>query len=386
MKAIFVNVLLGATLLLAPLVISRVAQDALQIPAFFGLGLPITAATTAETAADVGMSREKAMQTVKAVTSVASDDGGMLTCDDLGSCPEGWSLVASPSLILCGQMCKKETCCSADQASEVIEVKEMKERRLLANDNETATMTATTTVTSTTTVYSPMVGNNDTNTSTTTTTATISITTTTTGTNTFTSTMTASTTVTETLSDNEETVLEFDMTITMTAGQLQDFLDNAQVKESFEESMAEELTIPPSWVHVELAAKRRLSEGSAHLRRLASVTVTYTITIPAPANLPATGLGSAVTLAAVQSDISSTDVAALTTAVDGKLATKGLENTFSVTIDSIGTITVDVRTLTTTSTLTNPVIEDDSFAFTKVACTPAHVFALLAMVLMAMSS
>mmetsp|Transcript_42636 Transcript_42636/g.90801 ORF Transcript_42636/g.90801 Transcript_42636/m.90801 type:complete len:385 (-) Transcript_42636:124-1278(-) len=384
MKATFVKVLLGATLLLTPWVISRVAQDGLHIRAFFGLGLPSTAANTAKTATDARMSREKAMQTVKAVPIMASGDSGMLTCDDFGSCPEGWSLVASPSLILCGQQCKKETCCSADQASEVIEVKE---RKLLVNDNDTTTMTATTTVTSTTTVYSPIVGNNDTNTSTIATTATATATTSTTitGTTTVTSTMTGTTTASS-AAPTEEIVVVFEMVITLTDGQLQNFLVSEDIKKSFEESMAERLNIPKSWVHAQLAATRRLAEGSAHLRRLASVTVSYTITIPAPANLPATGLGSAVTLAAVQSGISSTDTAALTTAIDGKLAAKGLASTFSVTVDSIGTITVDVRTFTTTSTMTNPVIEDDSFAFTKVAFTPAHVLTLLAMVLTAMSS
>mmetsp|Transcript_39201 Transcript_39201/g.85331 ORF Transcript_39201/g.85331 Transcript_39201/m.85331 type:complete len:315 (+) Transcript_39201:3-947(+) len=294
---------------------------------------------------------------------------------------------------------------------------------VLVNDNETTT----TTVTFSTTMYSPMDGNSDTNRSTTTTTTTTSATTTTTystgttsttttatttttsatttsattttatttatTTSASTSTLTATTTATETLSDNEETVLVFEMTITLSpaqgslaAGALQFFLVNPQIKDSFEESMAERLNVPTSWVHAELVATRRLSEDSAPLRRLASVTILYTITIPSPPNLPDTGLGSAVTPAAVQSGISSTSTLAFTTALDHKLTMKGVAGDLSIAVNNIGTITVEARTLTTTSTWTKPSLEDDSFAFTKVALTPVYVFALLAMVLMAMSS
>mmetsp|Transcript_77591 Transcript_77591/g.157559 ORF Transcript_77591/g.157559 Transcript_77591/m.157559 type:complete len:383 (-) Transcript_77591:383-1531(-) len=382
MKAVFINVLLGTTLLLAPFLILHVSQHGLRIPGF------------------VRTEPGKTLQSFEAVPMVDGDntdntdntDSNMFSCDDFGLCPEGWSLVASPSLVLCHGKCAQELCCSADQAAEVVQVIDGKaklnmeemERRLGVNDNMT-TMTATTT----TTEYSATMQtwSNDTNTTLSTATTTGTTTTADQGTTatTQTSTITGTTTASS-ASPTEETVITFEMFITLTDGQLQNFLVSEQIKESFEESMAERLNIPKSWVHAQLAATRRLAEGSAHLRRLASVTVSFTITIPAPANLPATGLGSAVTLAAVQSGISSTDTAALTTAIDGKLAAKGLASTFSVTVDSIGTITVDVRTFTTTSTMTNPVVEDDSFAFTKVAFTPAHVFALLAMGLTAMSS
>merc|ERR1719401_2495260 len=108
------------------------------------------------------------------------------------------------------------------------------------------------------------------------------------------------------------------MEVIVTAGGLQAFLADQEIKKSFEEFMSTKLNVPKGWVEAILSATsatRRLSEGSAHLRRLTSVvTVTYTIRIPS--QLPATGLGSAVSAATVQAIMSSTTTAAITSAID----------------------------------------------------------------------
>merc|ERR1719382_231893 len=107
--------------------------------------------------------------------------------------------------------------------------------------------------------------------------------------------------------------------IKVTQGDVQAFLANEQIKASFEEAMALKVNVPKWWVTALLSATRRLAEGSAHLRRLTSdVTVTYTIRIPY--ELPATGAGSAVSAATIQTIMSSTTVASLTSAIDTQLA------------------------------------------------------------------
>jgi len=312
------------------------------------------------------------------VADVAPNDGSMPTCDDFDSCPEGWSLVASPSLVLCDQTCKWETCCSSDVASEVIQETEETERRLSGN------ATTTTHMATTTTVYQPPATNATNATTTLTTTATATAT----GTSTITSTASTTTTyqaeaTTTTLpvaADGTEVVLVTGTLTVEVTGDVQAFIANPEVKASFLESIATQAVVPQAWVDVVLSASRRLSEGTARLRRLAVVQVAYTITIPHAA--AQTGQSTPITAAAVKAAIESATATTFTDAVVAKLAAKGVTG-FVVAVTAVGAVDAALADVTTTTTATTTVPgteDDDSFALTKVAFTPAHALALLAAV------
>jgi len=304
--------------------------------------------------------------------SLASLEGR--TCDDFDPCPQGWSLVASPSLVECGATCATETCCSIDVASEVIDVLPEREgrsreieaaqaRRLFEQNETNATTTSTQT---TTTTY----------TATATATATI---TTTTATLTVTLTTTATTTTEPT--GNEITGI---MVIEVT-GSAEDFINDPAIKAQIIASIASVAEVPESYITLTMAivtSLRRLSEGSARLRRLQAapqtVQVVYKILIPD---------GATVTLSEVLEKITTST----TQSFQALLLTKLQENNvtgYTLNVVEFSQPTYDLVTFTTTDTVTSTAPEtedDDSSAFTRLAFNPAHALALLAAVMSVMS-
>jgi hypothetical protein len=421
MRALLLNVLLGASLFAAPLLLGLVTRDGVHIPAFFRfVGLP-----SAHKAADVdgltcdgfgacpeGSSLvaspflvhcgdacnketccfiDQVTEVVKLVEFKDDEkDDQVFTCDDFVSCPEGWSLVSSPSLVQCAGQCEKETCCSKDQVVEIWEPKHQSfgsssdndgGRRLFNDDNSTTTTTVTTVTATATTVTAT-----ETTATATATTVTATATTITgpmdTNTTTVTTTTVTPTTTTVTLYDapnspTDSVTISGTVTFSMT-GNAQDFIDNDDVKAVWKTKIASMVSVPSSWVEVAFSLSRRRLQNGRFLQT-ATVTLSYTITIPA--NAPSTGLGSGVDMASITSALASTDIAQLTQEITAALTAAGVDMTaYTVTVTDIG------APQTVTTTTTEPPTEDDSLAFTKAVVSPAHALALLAVALSAMSA
>mmetsp|Transcript_77768 Transcript_77768/g.174344 ORF Transcript_77768/g.174344 Transcript_77768/m.174344 type:complete len:408 (-) Transcript_77768:279-1502(-) len=406
MKVTILNLLLGTTLLLAPWLISRVAQDGVHITKLFRFGsLPMAKEAILKDTVEQFTCNdfESCPEGSSLVTSpllvlcsgqcdketccslnheadeaIATEES-LLTCDDFGSCPQGWSVVASPSLVLCGKTCEKETCCLDDAVAEVLHDKAGPRRLEVGND--------TTTVTTTTTVYEPpQEQSNVTNATATTATTTA----TTTGTTTITETTTETVTATLTERGDRETVLSGYIILTIPNAQA--FMDDTKAVTAFKEAVAETVSVPTSWVDLvfHLGLKRRLSDtdGSAHLRRLQSnkLTVDYTITIPGSAEKPTTGLGSDVNAASINTALVTEIYNSFTATLQAKLVAAGVTaGTYTITTEKINAPVITLKTFTTTSTMTNPDLEDDSLAFTRVPLSLAHALALLAVSASALS-
>mmetsp|Transcript_17425 Transcript_17425/g.38420 ORF Transcript_17425/g.38420 Transcript_17425/m.38420 type:complete len:411 (+) Transcript_17425:96-1328(+) len=409
MKVTILNLLLGTTLLLAPWLISRVAQDGVHITKLFRFGsLPMAKEAILKDTVEqftcndfescpegsslvtspllVPCSGQCDKETCCSLNHEADEaiatEESLLTCDDFGSCPQGWSVVASPSLVLCGKTCEKETCCLDDAATEVLQDKANPRR--LDPSNDTTTETTTTTATTTTTVYEPQP--NTTNATTGTTTAT----TTTTVTTTITETATETVTATLTERGDRETVLSGYIILTIPNAQA--FMDDTKAVDAFKEAVAETVSVPTSWVDLvfHLGLKRRLSDtdGGAHLRRLQSnkLTVDYTITIPGSAEKPTTGLGSDVNAASINTALVTEIYSGFTAKLEAKLIAAGVTaGTYSIVTEKINAPIITLKTITTTTTITNPDLEDDSLAFTRVPLSLAHALALLAVSASALS-
>jgi hypothetical protein len=160
-------------------------------------------------------------------------------------------------------------------------------------------------------------------------------------------------------------------------GNAQDFIDNDDVKAVWKTKIASMVSVPSSWVEVAFSLSRRRLQNGRFLQT-ATVTLSYTITIPA--NAPSTGLGSGVDMASITSALASTDIAQLTQEITAALTAAGVDMTaYTVTVTDIGT----PQTVTTTTT--EPPTEDDSLAFTKVAFGPAHALTILAAALSALA-
>mmetsp|Transcript_109750 Transcript_109750/g.224250 ORF Transcript_109750/g.224250 Transcript_109750/m.224250 type:complete len:414 (+) Transcript_109750:92-1333(+) len=412
MKVTILNLLLGTTLLLAPWLISRLAQggitDLFHVGALPSVQENVNVKVSAEsklTCDDFDSCPEDSSLVANPflvpcghkchketcclinnrgdeVQEASTTDESSLTCDDFASCPQGWSLVASPSLVVCSGTCEKETCCLDDAATEVLQDKANPRR--LDPSNDTTTETTTTTATTTTTVYEPQP--NTTNATTGTTTAT----TTTTVTTTITETATETVTATLTERGDRETVLSGYIILTIPNAQA--FMDDTKAVDAFKEAVAETVSVPTSWVDLvfHLGLKRRLSDtdGGAHLRRLQSnkLTVDYTITIPGSAEKPTTGLGSDVNAASINTALVTEIYSGFTSKLEAKLIAAGVTaGTYSIVTEKINAPIITLKTITTTTTITNPDLEDDSLAFTRVPLSLAHALALLAVSASALS-
>jgi hypothetical protein len=109
--------------------------------------------------------------------------------------------------------------------------------------------------------------------------------------------------------------------------------------------------------------------------------MTYVITIPG--DKPTTGLGSDVTAAGIVSALAAAETTFEQVLVQ-KMNDKGA-TAYTVTVQQMSAPVITLKTITTTSTMTLPDTEDDSFAFTKVAFSSAHALALLAVSASALS-
>mmetsp|Transcript_17421 Transcript_17421/g.38410 ORF Transcript_17421/g.38410 Transcript_17421/m.38410 type:complete len:411 (+) Transcript_17421:96-1328(+) len=409
MKVTILNLLLGTTLLLAPWLISRVAQDGVHITKLFRFGsLPMAKEAILKDTVEqftcndfescpegsslvtspllVPCSGQCDKETCCSLNHEADEaiatEESLLTCDDFGSCPQGWSVVASPSLVLCGKTCEKETCCLDDAATEVLQDKEKPRRLDSSNDTTTATTTTTATV------YEPPPDNTTNATIPTTITTTL----TTTTTKTETTTGTATETVTNTLTERGDVETVLTGYIILTIPNAQAFMDDTKAVDAFKEAVAETVSVPTSWVDLvfHLGLKRRLSDtdGGAHLRRLQSnkLTVDYTITIPGSAEKPTTGLGSDVNAASINTALVTEIYSGFTAKLEAKLIAAGVTaGTYSIVTEKINAPIITLKTITTTTTITNPDLEDDSLAFTRVPLSLAHALALLAVSASALS-
>eukprot|EP00404_Azadinium_spinosum_P024655 CAMPEP_0180592770 /NCGR_PEP_ID=MMETSP1037_2-20121125/19903_1 /TAXON_ID=632150 /ORGANISM="Azadinium spinosum, Strain 3D9" /LENGTH=251 /DNA_ID=CAMNT_0022611123 /DNA_START=78 /DNA_END=829 /DNA_ORIENTATION=+ len=250
MKATAMNLLLGAIFLSAPWLVARLARDGVHAADFFSFSrLPSAEekaivkvkADSKLTCGDFDACAEDSslvaspfevpcgetcdQETCCLANSGASSEANSeasaiaestLTCDDFGSCPQGWSLVASPSLVVCSGTCEKEMCCLDDAATEVLQDKEKPRRLDSSNDTTTATTTTTATV------YEPPPDNTTNATIPTTITTTL----TTTTTKTETTTGTATETVTNTLTERGDVETVLTGYIILTIPNAQAFMDD----------------------------------------------------------------------------------------------------------------------------------------------------------------